>query len=247
MKVVIIGGTGLIGRKLAENLQAQGLTVIAASPSKGVDSVTGVGLGEALEGADVIVDVSNSPSFEESAVLEFFRRSTTNLLATAKAAGVKHYVALSVVGAERIHDSPYLRAKNVQESLIAAGDVPFTIVRATQFFEFMDAIAGTSTADGSVRLPTAKFQPVAAADVAATLARIVTEAPKNGALELAGPEASTVAGFVKRYLELKGDARNVVADESAKYFGAALDQHGLAPAAEFITAPTRLSDWLRAT
>lgn len=247
MKAVIIGGTGLIGQKLAANLQSDGHEVIAASPSTGVDSVTGAGLSAALQGADILIDVANSPSFEEGPVLEFFRRSTTNLLAAAEAAHIKHYIALSVVGADRIHDSPYLRAKHAQESLIEAGGVPFTILRATQFFEFLDAIASGSTADGSVRLPTARFQPLSASDVAAALARIAAEPPKNGAVEVAGPEASTLADFVKRYLELKGDARVVVADSDARYFGAALDEDGLAPVADFIVGPTRLSDWLRET
>jgi uncharacterized protein YbjT (DUF2867 family) len=247
MKVVIIGGTGLIGRKLSANLQADGHEVIAASPSTGVDSVTGAGLREAVDRADIVIDVANSPSFEEDAALDFFRRSTTNLLAAANAAHVKHYIALSVVGADRIHDSPYLRAKRIQESLIETGGVPFTILRATQFFEFLDAIASGSTADGTVRLPPARFQPLSAADVAAALARIATGGPKNGVVEIAGPEASTLAAFVKRYLELKGDTRRVVADSAATYFGAVLDQHGLAPVAGSIVGPTHLSDWLRAT
>ena len=245
MKAVIIGGTGLIGRKLAANLQAGGHEVIAASPSTGVDSVTGAGLPAALQGADIVIDVSNSPSLEEGPVLDFFRRSTTNLLAAAKAAHIKHYIALSVVGADRINDSPYLRAKRAQESLIEAGGVPFTILRATQFFEFLDAIASGSTADGSVRLSTARFQPLSASDVAAALAQIAADPPENGAVEVAGPEASSLADFVKRYLALKGDARVVIADSDAKYFGASLDRDGLAPVGQSLIGPTLLSDWLR--
>jgi uncharacterized protein YbjT (DUF2867 family) len=247
MKVVIIGGTGLIGRKLAEILKSKGHDIVSAAPSTGVDSVSGKGVAEALAGADVVVDVSNSPSFEESAVLEFFRRSTENLLKVAKAAGVAHYVALSVVGADRIHDSGYLRAKRAQETLIEAGGVPYTILRATQFFEFLGAIAEAGTLADGVHLSPARFQPVAAADVAATLADIATAPPKNGTVELAGPEATGLAEFVQSYLSNKGDARKVIADAGARYFGAVLDQNGLAPIGQFISGRTRIGDWEQAS
>lgn len=245
MKVVIIGGTGLVGRQLAAKLKSDTVEVIAASPSTGVNSVTGYGLAEALAGADTVVDVSNSPSFEDQAVLDFFRRSTSNLLEAAKAAGVKHYVALSVVGADRIQDSPYLRAKRAQEIFIETGGIPYTIVRATQFYEFLEAIADAATQEGAVRVSGAKFQPVAASDVAATLADVISRSPVNGAVELAGPEPSTIAEAVAAYLEAKGDTRRVIRDHEASYFGAVLDEHGLAPKADFIPGTTRLSDWLR--
>lgn len=245
MKAIIIGGSGLIGRKLAAILKSQGHHVVSASPSTGVDSVSGTGVAEALTGADVVVDVTNSPSFDDQAVLEFFRTSTRNLLSAAEAAGVAHFIALSVVGADRIRDSGYLRAKRVQEELIEAGGVPYTILRATQFFEFLDAIAGGGAPADVVPLSPARFQPVAADDVAATLATIVVAAPKNGALELAGPEASSLAAFVQSFLAFKGDARRVVPDAKATYFGAILDDNGLAPVAKFIPGPTRFADWLR--
>ena len=245
MKVVIIGGTGLIGRKLGSMLRSGGHSVIAASSSSGVNSVTGEGLVQALSGADVLVDVTNSPSFEDEAVLEFFRASTRHLLETAAAQGVSHYVALSVVGADRIRDSGYLRAKRVQEQLIEAGGVPYTILRATQFFEFLDAIAGAATRGDVVYLSSSKFQPVAANDVVATLTDLALAPPKNGVVELAGPEASSMAEFIQSFLSAKGDGRKVVPDPDATYFGAALDKDGLAPVAHFIVGQTRFGDWAR--
>lgn len=245
MKVVIIGGTGLIGRKLGSMLRSGGHSVIAASPSSGVNSVTGEGLVQALSGADVLVDVTNSPSFEDEAVLEFFRASTRHLLETAAAQGVSHYVALSVVGADRIRDSGYLRAKRVQEQLIEAGGVPYTLLRATQFFEFLDVIAGAGTRGDVVYLSSSKFQPVAANDVVATLADLALVTPKNGVVELAGPEASSMAEFIQSFLSAKGDGRKVVPDPDATYFGAALDKDGLAPVAHFIVGQTRFGDWAR--
>lgn len=247
MKVVIIGGSGLIGRKLAAILNSNGHDVVSASPSTGVDSITGAGLAEALTGADVVVDVTNSPSFEEAAVLDFFRRSTGNLLQAAKNAGVAHYVALSVVGSDRIHDSPYLRAKRAQEQLIESGGVPFTILRATQFFEFLGAIAGDGARGDAVHISPSKFQPVAADDVASTLADVAVSKPKNGAVELAGPEASSFAEFVQSFLAAKGDARKVIPDPGARYFGALLDENGLAPVAQFIPGKTHFADWIRAS
>jgi uncharacterized protein YbjT (DUF2867 family) len=246
MKVVIIGGTGLIGRKLASKLQSGGHDVVAASPSTGVNSLTGEGLDEVLAGANVVVDVTNSPSFEDNAVLDFFRRSTGHLLSAAATAGVSHYVALSVVGCDRIGDSGYLRAKRTQEEMIEAGHVPYTVLRATQFFEFLKAIADGATEGNTVRMSPCKFQPVAADDVAATLAEIATGRPKNGVVELAGPEASSMAEFIQSFLSSSGDERKVVSDPAAKYFGAVLDNDGLAPSGQFIMGSTRLADWARA-
>src|SRR4051794_31804260 len=220
MKVVIIGGTGLIGRKLATKLQAGGHQVVAASPSTGVNSVTGEGLKEVLTGADVVVDITNAPSFEDNAVLEFFRSSTGHLLSAVAAAGVSHYIALSLVGSDRIRASRYLRAKRVQEGLIEASGVPYTVLRATQFFEFL------GTQGNAVHLSPSKFQPVAAVDVAATLAEIATAQPKNGIVELAGPEACGMAEFVQSFLSAMGDGRKVIPDPDAKYFGAVLDNDG---------------------
>jgi uncharacterized protein YbjT (DUF2867 family) len=246
MKVVIIGGTGLIGRKLAAKLESHGHQVVAAAPSTGVNSLTGEGLKEALTGANVVVDVTNSPSFEDNAVMDFFRRSTGNLLNAAAAAGVSHYVALSVVGCDRIRDSGYLRAKRAQEGVIEAGGVPYTVLRATQFFEFLKAIADGATEANVVHMSPSKFQPVAADDVAATLAEIATAQPKNGVVELAGPEASSMAEFIQRFLSSAGDARKVVPDANVKYFGAVLDQDGLAPTGQFIAGQIRFADWARA-
>ena len=234
MKIVIIGGTGLIGRKLANKLPSAGHEVVAASPSTGVNSLTGEGLKEALTGANVVVDVTNSPSFEDNAVLDFFRRSTGNLLRAVKAAGVSHYVALSVVGCDRIRDSGYLRAKRMQEGMIEAGGVPYTVLRATQFFEFLKAIADGAMEGNVVHMSPGKFQPVAADDVAATLAKIAIAQAKNGVVELAGPEASSMAEFIQSFLSSIGDARKVVSDPDAKYFGAVLDKDGLAPSANLL-------------
>ena len=245
MKVVIIGGTGLIGRKVAAKLQSGGHDVVAASPSTGVNSLTGEGLEEVLRGSNVVVDVTNSPSFEDNAVLDFFRTSTGHLLSAAAAAGVSHYVALSVVGSDRISDSGYLRAKRVQEGMIEAGGVPYTVLRATQFFEFLKAIADGGTEGNVVHMSPSKFQPVAADDVAATLAEIVTGQPRNGVVELGGPEASSMAEFIQRFLSSVGDERKVVPDADAKYFGAVLDEDGLAPAGQFIAGSIRLADWTR--
>src|SRR5687767_15128344 len=229
MKIVVIGGSGLVGKKLIPILRERGHEAVPASPSSGVNAVTGEGLARALAGADVVVDVTNAPSWEDAAVLEFFEASTRNLLAAEEAAGVGHHLALSVVGADRIPDSGYLRAKLAQERLIAAGGVPYTIVRATQFFEFLGGIAGPPADGDTVRLPTAPMQPLAADDVAAALADVVVGAPVNGIVELAGPETLPIAEFVGRYLAASGDKRTVVADPQARYFGAALDDRGLNP------------------
>jgi uncharacterized protein YbjT (DUF2867 family) len=221
MKVVVIGGSGLIGKKLVTILRELGHEAAPASPSSGVNSLTGEGLAEAFTGARAVVDVSNSPSFADDAVLEFFETSTRNLLAAEAAAEVGHHVALSVVGADRLPDSGYMKAKVAQERLIAAGEVPYTILRATQFYEFLGGIAGSGT--GPVHLPTAPMQPLAADDVAAVLADVVVGTPVNGIVELAGPEALPIAEFVERFLAARGDTRTVVVDPEARYFGAALD------------------------
>jgi uncharacterized protein YbjT (DUF2867 family) len=248
MKIVIIGGTGLIGKKLIPLLRERGHEAVAASPSSGVNTLTGEGLAKVLTGAQVVVDVSNSPSFEDKAVLEFFETSGRNLLAAAAAARVGHYVALSVVGADRIPDSGYMRAKVAQERLIKGGKVPYTIVRATQFFEFLGAIAGSGTDGGAVRVPDAPMQPLAADDVAAALADVAVGPPANATLELAGPEAQSMAAFVRRALAAGGDTRTVVADPQARYFGAALDTRGLTPdGANPRIGPTRFEEWLRRT
>ena len=245
MKVVIIGGTGLIGRKLATKLQAGGHQVVAASPSTGVNSLTGEGLKEVLTGADVVVDVTNAPSFEDTAVLEFFRSSTGHLLSAAAAAGVSHYIALSVVGSDRIRASGYLRAKRVQEGLIEASGVPYTVLRATQFFELLNGIADGGAGE---RRPSVAFQVPACCGcgLAATLAEIATAQPKNGIVELAGPEACGMAEFIQSFLSAMGDERKVIPDPDAKYFGAVLDNDGLAPSGQFIAGPTRFADWARA-
>jgi uncharacterized protein YbjT (DUF2867 family) len=243
MKIVVIGGTGLIGRKMIPLLRERGHEAVAASPASGVNTLTGQGLAEVLAGAQVVVDVSNSPSFEDRAVLEFFETSGRNLLAAEAAAGVGHHVALSVVGADRLPDSGYMRAKAAQERLIQGGKVPYTIVRATQFFEFLGAIAG-SGADAA-RVPDAPMQPLAADDVAAALADVAGGPPANATLELAGPEAQSIAAFVRRALAAGGDTRTVVTDPQARYFGAALDARGLTPVGPNPRIGlTRFEDWL---
>ena len=215
MKIVVIGGSGLIGKKLVPILRERGHEAVAASPSSGVNTLTGEGLSESLAGADVVVDVSNSPSWADAAVMEFFDKSTRNLLAAESAAGVGHHVALSVVGADRMTDSGYMRAKVNQEKLIEAGGVPYSIVRATQFFEFLGGIAGPRADGDTVRLPTAPMQPLAADDVAAALAEVAVGAQVNESLELAGPEALPMAEFVGRFLAASGDTRTLVADPQA--------------------------------
>jgi uncharacterized protein YbjT (DUF2867 family) len=244
MKIVVIGGSGLIGKKLVPILRELGHKAVPASPSSGVNTLTGEGLTEALAGAGVVVDVANSPSFADADVLEFFQTSTRNLLAAETAAAVGHHVALSVVGADRLPDSGYMRAKVAQEQLIAGGEVPYTIVRATQFFEFLGAIAGPAGDGDTVRLPTAPMQPLAADDVAAALAEVVVGPPVNGIVELAGPEALPIAEFVGQVLAANGDTRTVVADPQARYFGAALDDRGLKPGDSPRIGPTRFKDWI---
>ncbi|VTT98844.1 Uncharacterized protein OS=Sorangium cellulosum (strain So ce56) GN=sce5373 PE=4 SV=1: NAD_binding_10 [Gemmataceae bacterium] len=241
MKIVVIGGSGLIGKKLVPILQQRGHEAVVASRSSGVDALTGAGLAAAMAGADVVVDVSNSPSWEDAAVMAFFDTSTRNLLAAEKAAGVRHHVALSVAGADRLPDSGYMRAKVNQEKLIAAGGVPYTVVRATQFFEFLGGIAGPGGDD--LRLPTAPMQPIAAEDVADGMADAAIAPPLNAIVDLAGPESLSIAEFVGRFLAASGDKRSVVADPQATYFGAALDAQGLNPGANPRLGPTRFEEW----
>jgi uncharacterized protein YbjT (DUF2867 family) len=244
MKLVIIGGTGLIGSKLVNTLRAQGHEAVPASPDTGVNTLTAVGLADALQGASVVVDVSNSPSFEEGAVMDFFTTSTRNILQFAVAAGVKHYVALSVVGTERISDSPYLRAKNAQETLIKGGRIPFTIVHATQFFEFVTRIADEATVGPTVRLPPVLIQPMAADDVAEALARAAVSEPVNGTVEVAGPEQFRFDDLIRQGLRARNDPRQVIADNHARYFGAELGERSLVPGDNARLGEIHFQEWL---
>src|SRR5262245_41844329 len=245
MKIVVIGGSGLIGKKLVTVLRGRGHEVIAASPSSGVNSLTGDGLAQALIGANVVVDVTNAPSWEDAAVMAFFDTSTRNLLAAERAAGVAHHVALSVVAADRLPDSGYMRAKVNQESLIKEGGMPYSIVRATQFFEFLGAIGEFGANGDTVRLSTAPMQPMAADDVAAALADVAVGKPVQGTVEVAGPEAMSIAEFVGRFMTASGDKRKVIADPKATYYGAVMGDRGIAPGANPRVGPTRFEDWFR--
>lgn len=245
MKIVVIGGTGLIGKKLVQDLQQQGHTAVAASRSSGVNTMTGAGLAEALADADVVVDVANSPTFEDQASMDFFETSGRNILTAERAAGVKHHVALSVVGTERLLAMGYFHAKLAQERLIKVSGIPYTIVRATQFFEFVGAIVQTATEGNTVRLPPALMQPIAAEDVAAALAAVATAAPQNGMIEVAGPEPIRMDELARRFLQASHDSKDVVADPSATYFGIHVDDHSLTPGANPRLGPTRFGDWLR--
>jgi len=244
MKIVVIGGTGLIGSKLVEKLRKDGHEPLAASPESGVNAVTGEGLAEALDGAQVVVDVANAPVWDDAAVLEFFQASSRNLLAVETAAGVGHHVTLSVVGTDRLPESGYLRAKLAQEELVKAGPVPYTIVRATQFFEFIGRIADSGTDGDTVRLSPALVQPEAADDVVSTLADVAVGAPLNDTVELGGPEAFPLDELARRFLDANGDPRQVTADVHARYFGAELDDRSLTPGDDARIAPTRFEDWL---
>ncbi len=244
MKLVIIGGTGLIGSKLVNRLKEHGHEAVPAAPNTGVNTLTGEGLAEVLEGASVVVDVSNSPSFEEAAVMHFFTTSTKNLLTQAAAAGVKHYVALSVVGTERVPDSPYLRAKNAQETLIKNGGIPYTIVHATQFFEFVNRIADEATVGSTVRVPPVLIQPMAADDVAQAVGRIAVGTPVNGTVEVAGPQQFQFEELIRQGLRARNDPRDVVVDPHARYFGAELTERALVPAGEARLGEIRFQDWL---
>lgn len=243
MRIVVVGGTGLIGSALVGWLREAGHEAVPASPSTGVDTVTGAGVADVLAGAAVVVDVTNSPSFDDGPVLDFFTRSTRTLLAAERDTGVGHHVALSIVGADRVPASGYLRAKCAQEELIRAGGVPFTIVRATQFFEFLAMIgAGAVVGDGVV-LPAADLQPVAAADVSAVLAEVAVAVPANGHLDLAGPDRRPFAGFVGPVLAVQGDTRVVTSSADATYFGAVLERDSLVPTGRARIAPTGFAEW----
>jgi uncharacterized protein YbjT (DUF2867 family) len=244
MKIVVVGGTGHIGRKLINRLTAEGHEAVAASPSTGVDSFTGDGLDAALTGANVVVDVTNARVWGDAEVLRFFETSTRNLVEAGRAAGVGHYVALTIVGADRNPDSGYLHAKVAQEQIIVASGVPYTIVRATQFFEFLETIADAATVDGVVHAPAAKLQPVAGDDVAATLAEIAVGSPANAIIDLAGPEALPMTDFLRRFLDATYDKRTVVEDPEARYFGALLDDRSIVPAGEARIGATTFPEWL---
>ena len=244
MKIVVIGGSGLIGTKLVTKLRERGHEVVAASPASGVNTITGEGLAEALAGAQVVVDVANSPSFEDKAVLEFFETTGRNLLAAEAAAGVRHHVALSVVGTDRLLQSGYFRAKMAQEELIKASKVPYTILRSTQFFEFLKGIAQSATEGQTVRLSPAFVQPVVSDDVATAMADVMLGAPVNGTVELAGPERLRLDELVRRFLSANRDTRQVVADVHARYYGAELNDQSLIPGDYPRIAPTRFEEWL---
>lgn len=247
MKIVVIGGSGLIGSNVVNRLRRSGHEVIAASPNTGVDTITGEGLAEAVAGADVVVDVANSPSFEDKAVLAFFETSGRNLLAAESAAGVRHHVALSVVGADRLPESGYLRAKAAQEKLIKASKIPYTIVRSTQFFEFVRSIIEAGAEGDAIRLSPALFQPIAADDVAAAVADVALRPPVNGTVEVAGPELIPLDKIARQYMAATNDRRQVVADVHARYYGTELDDHSLTPDTLPWIAPTRFAEWLSRT
>jgi uncharacterized protein YbjT (DUF2867 family) len=243
MRIVVIGGTGLIGSKLVRQLGERGHEALAASPDTGVDTLTGEGLGEALEGASVVVDVSNAPAWEDDAVMNFFKTATGNLLAAEAKAGVGHHVALSVVGTERLTESGYFRAKLAQEQLIEGGPIPYSIVRATQFFEFVDRIADEATSGDTVRLPPALIQPMAAEDVARAVARAATGEPLNGMTEVGGPEQFGLDELIRGALAKRNDPRTVLADPQAFYFGINPSERVLLPGPDARLAETRFSDW----
>ncbi|GAA3430852.1 SDR family oxidoreductase [Kutzneria kofuensis] len=246
MKIVVIGGTGLIGSNAVAKLRAEGHEAVPAAPSTGVNTLTGEGLKEVLQGADVLVDVSNSPSFADDDVMDFFTTSTGNLTEAAEEAGVGHYVALSIVGIDRAPDIGYYRAKVAQESALRAAGLPHTIIRATQFFEFAGGIADMCTVDGTVRLPAAKAQPMAAADVSTAVARTAAGDPFNGIFEIAGPEVFTLEEWVRTVLDSRQDPRAVVTDPQAKFFGGVPGQTALLPGPDVRLAQTRLAAWLTA-
>jgi uncharacterized protein YbjT (DUF2867 family) len=244
IKIVVIGGTGLIGSKVVKMLGEQGYEAVAAAPNTGVNTLTGEGLAEVLEGASVVVDVSNSPSFADGPVMEFFKTSTGNLLSYEAAAGVRHHVALSIVGTDSLPDSGYLRAKVAQEKLIKESSIPYSIVRATQFFEFVNRIADEATDGNTVRLPPVGFQPMAADDVASAVARVAMGAPLNGIVEVAGPEQFRFDELIRMGLSARKDPREVIADPHARYFGTDLTERSLVPGDDAQLGETRFEDWL---
>jgi uncharacterized protein YbjT (DUF2867 family) len=244
MKIVVIGGTGLIGSKTVAILRGDGHEVIAASPTSGINIITGEGIKEAMAGAQVVIDLANSPSFEDKAVLEFFETSSRNLLAAETAAGVRHHVALSIVGTDR-SDNGYFRAKVAQEKLIEASGIPYTVIRSTQFMEFLGGIA-TASADGDrVKIPPGLFQPIAADDVAAIVADVALAAPRNSVVDIAGPEQAPFNEIVARYLKAVGDPRTVVRDPEARYWGARVEERSLVPLGEARLGHIRFNEWLR--
>jgi uncharacterized protein YbjT (DUF2867 family) len=245
MKIVVIGGTGLIGSKTVAILRQGGHEVVAASPNTGVNTITGEGVKEAVAGAQVVIDLANSPSFEDKAVLEFFETAGRNLLPAEAAAGVRHHVALSIVGTDRMPENGYFRAKVAQENLIRASGVPYTIIRSTQFLEFLGGIAGESTGANTVRLSPGLFQPIAAEDVAAIVAEVAGTAPRNGIVEIAGPERAPFNEIVARYLKAVGDPRQVVRDPEARYWGGRVEEHSLVPLGEARLGHIGLDEWLR--
>ena len=245
MKIVVIGGTGLIGSKVVEKLNRLGHKSVAAAPNTGVDTITGKGLDEAVTGADVVVDVSNSPSIEDRAAMDFFHTSGRNLIAAEKKAGVRHHVGLSVVGTDRLQHSGYFRAKLAQEELIKASPIPYTLIRSTQFFEFMRAIAQTSTVGDEIRLPSVHFQPIAADDVASALAEAALAEPVNGMIEIAGPDTFTMDEAIAKVLAFDQDRHKVVADATAPYFGVQVSERTLVPDGKARLGSTRFDWWLR--
>jgi len=244
MKIVVIGGTGRIGSKVVEKLRAQGQEAVAAAPDTGVNTITGEGLAGALKAASVVVDVSNAPSWEDNAVMKFFETSTRNLLASEAAARVGHHVALSVVGSERMLESGYFRAKIAQENLIKSSSIPYSIVRATQFFEFIKGIADSSTDGNTVRLPPVLIQPMAAEDVASGVCRVALGSPLNGIVEIGGPEQFRLDEWVRRGLAARKDPREVVADPHARYYGIKVSETTLIPGGDARLGDTRFEDWL---
>lgn len=247
MKIVVIGGSGLIGTRLVKRLRGAGHEVMAASPNSGVNTIAGDGLTQSLSGAQVVVDVANSPSFKDKAVLEFFETSGRNLMAAEAVAGVRHHLALSVVGAERMLESGYLRAKMAQEKLIKASGIPYTILRSTQFFEFIGGIIKSASKDDVIRLSPALLQPIAADDVVATLAELAVGSPLNGTVEVAGPEACPLDKFAQMFLAATGDSRQAIPDIHARYFGAKLNDRSLTPGDRPRLGSTRFEDWLSRT
>jgi len=245
MKIVVIGGTGLIGSKTSTILRQGGHEVVAASPNTGVNTITGEGLKEALEGTQVVIDLANSPSFEAKAVLEFFETSGRNLSKAEAAAGVRHHVALSIVGTDRTPDNGYFRAKVAQERLIEKSGIPYTIIRSTQFMEFLRAIADSSAKGSVVSLSSGLFQPIAADDVAAVVADVALAAPRNGIVEIAGPERAPFNEIVARYLKAVGDPRQVVSDPEARYYGGRVEERSLVPLGEARLGRIGLDEWLR--